>query len=179
MSTPPRRSSRPPRYSHRSLPPYRHELGKTPHPERDPAGHSFGRREEAPQGWSAEGWRENELYLYGVDLFNLGYWWEAHAAWEALWQTSRSEAAGRFLQGLIQIAAALVQDRAGRRQGARRLAAKGLANLRGLVGEPGEVDRGRSISYMGVDIGAFDSDCEQFLESGPHEGIGPPLLVLA
>lgn len=178
MSTPHRRPSRPPRYSNRPLPRYRHLPGRTPHPERDPAGHSFGLREAVPEGWTAEGWRQNELYLYGVDLFNLGYWWEAHAAWEALWQTSgRSEPAGRFLQGLIQMAAALVQHRAGQPQGARRLAGKGLDKLRKLARELEEAS-GLPVLYMGVDVDGFATASERFFESEPQGMVAPPFLVL-
>ncbi len=142
----------------------------------------FGKSEVASKDWNAKDWRENELYLYGVDLFNFGYWWEAHAAWEALWQTTgRREAAGRFLQGLIQVAAALVQQRAGRTDGARRLASKGLARLGALSGELGPA-AGNAILYMGVDVHGFAAATERYFEvggsaeSGPE---GPPFLVLA
>jgi predicted metal-dependent hydrolase len=142
----------------------------------------YGESQVAPRGWKAEDWRENELYLFGVDLFNDGYWWEAHAAWEALWQTTGSETA-TFLQGLIQIAAALVQDRAGRAIGARRLASKGVAKLRGLGSDSRRLGSGsRVIRFMGVDVDGFATAVERFFEPmGPAraEGIVPPLLVLA
>ena len=145
----------------------------------------FGQNDVAPRDWNAEGWRENERYLYGVDLFNFGYWWEAHAAWETLWQTTgRSEVAGRFLQALIQVAAALVQHRAGHTDGARRLASKGLAKLRALSGELGPAGN-HAILYMGVDVHGFAAATEHFFESERPlepveiEEIGPPLLVLA
>lgn len=138
----------------------------------------FGKSDVASEDWNAEGWRENELYLYGVDLFNLGYWWEAHAAWEVLWQTTgRREAAGGFLQGLIQVAAALVQHRAGRTDGARRLASKGLARLRALSGELGPA-AGNAILYMGVDVHGFAAATERFLLPGRHKEVEPPILVL-
>jgi len=148
----------------------------------------YGESEVAPRGWKAEDWRENELYLFGVDLFNDGYWWEAHAAWEALWQTTGSEATARFLQGLIQIAAALVQDRAGRAIGARRLASKGVARLRALLREPRELDAasgGRAFPFMGVDVDGFATAVERFFDGreprgpGRAEGTVPPLLVLS
>ncbi len=109
-------------------------------------------------------WPEGrELFLYGVDLFNYGYYWEAHAAWERLWTVApRSERAAVFLQGLIQVSAALVKWRAGATGGARRLGAKGLAKLRGQGSE----------GYRGVDVGRFVAEVVQFLEGG-----GPPPLL--
>ncbi|MGH9460568.1 MAG: DUF309 domain-containing protein [Vicinamibacteria bacterium] len=183
MSTTGRATSRPPRYSKRPLPCYRHVPGETPHPERDPAGHMYGESEVAPRDWKAEGWQENELYLFGVDLFNDGYWWEAHAAWEALWKTSeRGGATARFLQGLIQIAAALVQDRAGRAIGARRLASKGVAKLRGLGNSRSLGSGSRALRFMGVDVEGFATAVERFFEPmdlGRAEVVVLPLLVLA
>jgi predicted metal-dependent hydrolase len=146
----------------------------------------YGESQVAPRGWKAEDWRENELYLFGVDLFNDGYWWEAHAAWEALWQTTeRSEATARFLQGLIQITAALVQDRAGRAVGARRLASKGVAKVRGLGRKSRKLGSGSgrgAIRFMGVEVDGFATAVERFFEPmdpGRAEVVVPPLLVLA
>ena len=56
-----------------------------PHPRNDPDGHSYDEEEEYLPHFTAEEWRDCEHYLYGVDLFNQGYWWEAHEAWEAVW----------------------------------------------------------------------------------------------
>ena len=106
-------SQSPPRRSSRMLPPYRHVPGLTPHPMRDPAGHSHG---VAPQPLKlsaerlAESWLECEPYLYGVDLFNRAYFWEAHEAWEEVWNAvGHRSLQGRLLQGMIQVAAALLK----------------------------------------------------------------------
>ena len=115
----------------------------------------YGRTESPPKTFEPDDWQRNELYLYGVDLFNHGYWWEAHAEWEMLWQaTERRDDAGWFLQGLIQVAAALVQLRAGRVEGARKLAGKVGANLRRVTSP-----------FMGLDVEAFADTIESGLES--------------
>lgn len=50
--------------------------------------------------------RSNEDYLYGLDLFNHGYFWESHVWWEALWnEAGRKGELADFLKGLIKLAA--------------------------------------------------------------------------
>lgn len=72
----------------------------------------------------------NSEYLWGVDLFNGGYFWEAHEAWEELWHCAPLDSIVRaFLQGLIQCAASALKMRTGHKRGAQRLAAKGLHKL--------------------------------------------------
>ncbi|MFA6108938.1 MAG: DUF309 domain-containing protein [Candidatus Latescibacterota bacterium] len=127
-----------PRYlPEQPLPAYRHLPGQTVHPFRDLRGHSFGLslRPDGPPLTLAT-WRENRLFLGGVDLFNHGYWWEAHEWWEALWrQPGTSPEVRLFLQALIQLAVGLVKNRQGSRRGLVLLlghAREKLARLRGL-----------------------------------------------
>ena len=48
----------------------------------------------------------NEGYLYGLDLFNNGYYWESHVWWEALWnEAGRKGEMADFLKGLIKLGA--------------------------------------------------------------------------
>lgn len=48
----------------------------------------------------------NQDYLFGVDLFNYGYYWESHVWWEALWnEAGRKGVLADFLKGLIKLAA--------------------------------------------------------------------------
>jgi predicted metal-dependent hydrolase len=47
------------------------------------------------------------ILLDGVEQFNSGYFFEAHETWEDLWYPSPWPAR-QFLQGVIQVAAALV-----------------------------------------------------------------------
>ena len=94
-----------------SLPAYAYVPGHFPHPTRDPQGHSYGiePRVEIPD---PNRWQSCQAYLYGVDLFNHGYYWEAHEAWEGLWNAcGRSGPAGCFFKGLIRLAAAGVKTR--------------------------------------------------------------------
>jgi len=62
-------------------------------------------------------------FRYGVDLFNHGFPWEAHEAWEPLWFAAPRERPERaLLQGLIHAAAAVVKAKAGANDAARGLA---------------------------------------------------------
>ena len=46
----------------------------------------------------------------GLDLFNHGYYWEAHEAWEGLWQVADRDGPLRMLfKGLIMLSAAGVK----------------------------------------------------------------------
>ena len=121
------------RYSQRPLPAYRYVPGLHPHPIRDPRGHSY---EPVPTlnrhtPWSVDEWRTLDDWLYGIDLFNRFYFWEAHEAWEGLWAAVERDAApSLMLQGLIQIAAALLKTHMGVVLGVRTLSAEGLDKLR-------------------------------------------------
>ncbi|HWC89822.1 MAG TPA: DUF309 domain-containing protein, partial [Pirellulales bacterium] len=56
----------------------------------------------------------------GLDLFNHGYYWEAHETWEAIWHASgRTGPISDFIKGLIKLAAAGVKAREGRLEGVR------------------------------------------------------------
>lgn len=122
------------RYSRRRLPAYRYVPGRTPHPVRDPLGHAHGAA-EPPAEIDPERWAECEPHLWAVDLFNAGYYWEAHEAWEGLWRAAgRRTETGRFLQGLIQLCAALVKHAMDAPRPALRLARRGSETLRSAAG---------------------------------------------
>ncbi len=95
-----------------------------PHPFRDPRGHSHNRKSPAPLALEADTWAENRSYLWAIDLFNLGYYWEAHEEWERLLRSTGNETTcGRYLKGLIKLAAAGVKVRENSLHGVRRHAA--------------------------------------------------------
>lgn len=153
------------RYTSRPFPPYRHLPGETPHPERSPEGYLYGVREPAAEPLTEDGFRENEDFLFGVDLFNAGYFWEAHVYWERLWaHEETAPRIQRLLQAIIQTAAACLKARQGRTGGARKLLDR--ARLESL--EP------RHVETFGLDIPALARDAREFVE-GKGE---PPRIVL-
>jgi hypothetical protein len=121
-------SGPPPRYlPARALPPYaylphRDPADRHPHPERDPGGHvrdgTPGPAVTGPP--DPDAWRETPAFLWGVDLFNAGYYWEAHEAWEDLWRAAETPAAAALLHGLIRLAAAGVKAGVGNPRGTAR-----------------------------------------------------------
>jgi predicted metal-dependent hydrolase len=127
----------PPRYWPTTpLPPYRYVPGLTPHPRRDPRGHSYrvALRDNRSAAWDPAQWRSLPQWLFGIDCFNAFFFWEAHEQWEALWRAvPRSSVPGRLLQGLIQIAAALLKIRLESIPGATRLSGKGLSKLAAIA----------------------------------------------
>src|SRR5207249_5173379 len=87
------------------LPPYTHVPGRTPHPVSDPRGHSFGHAPEPSAVPDPDDWRGCRAYLRGLDLFNHGFYWEAHEVWEGLWHAcGRAGRTADFPQGLIKLA---------------------------------------------------------------------------
>ncbi|MEZ5332398.1 MAG: DUF309 domain-containing protein [Thermoanaerobaculia bacterium] len=156
----------PARWTTAAFPPYRHVPGLTPHPVTDPGGHSHGARDPVADlsGLSLPAdWRRCEEYLRGVDLFNAAYLWEAHEAWEAVWHAvGHDTPVGRFLQGLIQAAAALLQHHRGTRVGHHRLRTRAVALLEALPPGPD----GRA---LGVPVAAWLAAVHRRLDAdGPY-----------
>jgi hypothetical protein len=109
----------PPRYRPQlPLPPYTYVPGRSPHPNSDAAGHLYGHAPLQPSPLDDSNWSTHDVYLQAVDLFNHGYYWEAHEAWEAAWHAvGRVGPLADMLKGLIKLAAAGVKVREGRPAG--------------------------------------------------------------
>jgi hypothetical protein len=133
----------PPRYAPANLlPPYAYVPGHDlPHPVTDPCGHSYSAVHDQPRGalntpalfahlspapasrrqTIAATLAANPLWLYALDLFNGGWYWESHEAWEGFWHAlGRTTPEARFVQGLIHLAAAAVKVREGKPAGVAR-----------------------------------------------------------
>jgi hypothetical protein len=117
-------SSQEPRSS--PLPPYAYiPGGPWPHPTRSSEGHLFGQDRSTIDPIEQDQWECSSDYKRGVDLFNAGYYWEAHEAWEPLWHAhNRRGPTAAVLQGLIKLAAAGVKVRQGQPHGVRAHAAR-------------------------------------------------------
>jgi hypothetical protein len=139
-----------PRYCpERALPPYSYVPGLAAHPMSDPRGHSYGHAEAAAMPLAESSFRGNATYLYAIDLFNHGFYWEAHEAWEALWHAAgRKGARADFLKGLIKLAAAGVKAREGRAAGVRLHAERAGELFRGV-----EEERGDGGAMFGLRLG--------------------------
>lgn len=104
-----------------------------------------------------------KAYLEGVKLFNEGSYWHAHEAWETLWIAQKGETR-RFIQGLIQIAAALVHWQRGNRRGLLLNWGKARPKLTGF-GSP----------YWGLDLNAIVTTMDALASAETDE---PPKLIL-
>jgi len=92
--------------------------GPFPHPIGSPAGHMAGAHHQRPAAIVDGEWNRSADYLRGISLFNAGYYWEAHEAWEGLWHAhGRKGPVADLLKGLIKLAAAGVKVRQGQRHG--------------------------------------------------------------
>jgi hypothetical protein len=100
------------------FPAYAFVPGRHPHPVTHPDGHSYGLPEASLPEPDAESLNRNLHFRFGMDLFNHGYYWEAHETWEGLWLASgRRGKLADFLKALIRLAAAGVKAREGNQAG--------------------------------------------------------------
>jgi 8-oxo-dGTP diphosphatase len=111
-------------------------------------------------------WRQDLLYLRGLELMAHRYWWEAHEVWEGMWhQRPREHRDAQFLQSLIQACACGLQVHMGRRRPAERLAEAAVRRLEAL--ELPEV-------YWGVAHGRLRT----MLDAACRQGVIPDLASL-
>jgi hypothetical protein len=133
------------RYSKKSFPPYRFIPGQNPHPTENPQGHSFGVSSGKVVDIDPHLWFVNETYLFGVDLYNHGYWWEAHESWEILWKQSKKDYVTRnFFQGLIKVSGAMLKWYQNKPVGVELLYSGGIEHLKETCHE--------YETFMGVDL---------------------------
>jgi uncharacterized protein len=92
------------------LPRYAFVPGESAHPRRaEPGAHGLAEPED-----------ETVAVLFGIDLFNHGYFWEAHEIWEGPWRAAPEGSDRRlFLKALIRLAAAALKLRSGSPAGVR------------------------------------------------------------
>jgi hypothetical protein len=156
----------------RTLPRYAFLPGRDPHPTRDARGHSFGVEVEAAGYLASDRWRENEEYLFGVDLYNHGFLWEAHEAWESLWHKAKHDPdQAEMLQGLIQCSAASLKIPMEQPAGLRKLADAGTGRLETVAARVGP-------HFMGLDLWDFIHEFRAFAASEPGSADERPRIVL-
>jgi len=155
-----------PRYSAHPFPPYRFVPGRTPHPRRNPLGHSYGQPEPKPTPFSADQWQASEDYLYGIDLYNFAYWWECHEVFEGLWHAvGHNSEQGNFFQALIQLTAANLKSFLGSHAAAHNLFRSGIIRLQKVPP-----------SYQGIDVSRLTETLQAHLiNPKPHA----PLICLS
>lgn len=107
--------------------------------------------------------RDEPPFIAGLELFNAGSFWHAHEEWEALWLRSAGDDR-RFIQGLIQVAAALVHWQRGNPRGLALNWAKARRNLHGLPSP-----------YAGLDLAAL-ADWMDAMAAGARDA-APALMV--
>jgi hypothetical protein len=150
------------------FPSYAYIPGRFPHPTSDPAGHSHGIEPAVPEKLEPEKWRACRPYLYGIDLFNAGFYWESHVAWESLWLAcGRTGVVAEFLKGLIKLAAAGVKALEGKSQGVHSHSGRAAELFRRVK---------RSTDHlMGFRVPELQAVAEEIHDQGwPSQ---PPLLV--
>jgi len=150
----------PRRYTALPLPSYRFVPRRAPHPTADPRGHSYGRPppfEVAPL--DGRRWWRSQAYLYGCDLYNRGFWWEAHEAWEAVWQLAGKDSPERAgLQGLIQVANCHLKLHMGLTRVIARLQQRYAAHFQRAVARA-------PMPFLGLDLPAFQARADAYLLS--------------
>jgi hypothetical protein len=167
---------KPPRYQpEATLPTYAFVPGRNPHPTRHPDGHSYGPEPPLPTLLPAANWIDCPEYLRGADLYNLGYFWEAHEAWEGLWVVAEGhdQAQRLYLQGMIQLSAAMLKLHMSQPRGFVKLTASGAALIeRSRLVTPSE-------PYMGLRRRLHLSAIASYAASAPSSPEEAPLLWLS
>jgi hypothetical protein len=138
-----------------SLPAYRYVPGLLPHPFRSEKGHMY---HGTPMFAEGDVWEENEQFLYGADLFDARFLWEAHENWEHCWHRSEG-AQHKCIQGLIQMAASLLKHHMGEESPRDRLLASAKSKL-------------QRASEVGWDFSRLVEDTHCFFQGGDWPLLG-------
>ena len=141
------------------FPPYSFVPGYWPHPTRDSEGHSYQEPDEPALALHPENWTECPSYIRGIELFNHGYYWEAHESWEGVWiALGREGDVALFLKALIKYAAVGVKIRQQASGAAHSLLGQVRRHLETLQQSVPSND------YAGLSLSDLHHDLEQLAE---------------
>jgi uncharacterized protein len=154
------------------LPPYAFVPGGPwPHPTGSPRGHAAGRTHAGVSPIVPGDWTHSKPYLRGIALFNAGYYWEAHEAWEGLWHAhGRKGATADVLKGLIKLAAAGVKVRERQPHGVVTHARRAAALLASARSEAGA-------HQLGLDLERWIAHAQQIADHPPKDPEPPGVSV--
>ena len=166
-----------------SYPSYSYVPGHWPHPFNSPEGHGFKLELDPSQPLDLVNWNQCEAYTAGVRLFNAGYYWEAHEAWELVWgRMGKHTLEGQLLQSLIKIAAAAIKIRQGQSKASRSLLTQSSKHLTKVMERHTETYAG------GLHLAVLERWCRDFRDEvgdvvanpkEPVETVVPPLKLFA
>ncbi len=134
-------------------PGYTYIEGDTPHPDKEPSFHwphqmSFP---DCKCHLEDHNWQECEAYLYGFDLYNFGYLFEAHEAWESVWmKQNKSKPSKEFVQMLIHLAIAAYKWRIGNLVGVKGQSLKAFKKLEKIKLQLPNKERLFGLSFDGL-----------------------------
>ncbi|HEV7966235.1 MAG TPA: DUF309 domain-containing protein [Candidatus Acidoferrales bacterium] len=111
---------------------------------------------------------KDRLYRKGLEAFNSAHFYDAHEHWEEVWlETPNPEK--KFLQGLIQVAAAFHHYSRANLEGTRNLLHAGLLKLDGFPGNHGGLEIEELRQSVRGWLGALDA-------GGVPEASKPPRI---
>ncbi len=101
----------------------------------------------------------DESFLYGMDLYNHAYWWEAHEAWELVWSRQTPQSLDRLAMAILIAAANLnLKIALQKRKAASRLAAQ-------IVFEYEEWRRRAGDQIFGVEMSPWFERYQAYVEA--------------
>jgi predicted metal-dependent hydrolase len=97
---------------------------------------------------------DEDPFERGVELFNRRAYFECHQLWEEIWRSAADERERRFLEALIQVAAALhLRFERGAGRGARNLLYRALLVLEDYRPQ-----------HRGIDVARLHAEVELYAE---------------
>ncbi len=124
---------------------------------------------KAPPGREKQWW--STRFLRAVELFNAGYYWEAHEVWEELWHVEgRRGPTAELLKALIKLAAAGVKVREGRENGVRTHCRRAALSFAAAAEQGGP-------RQLGLDLDLWARRSNELAENPPtdHGPAGAPV----
>ena len=105
--------------------------------------------------FSTASWQKSDRYLYAIDLFNFGYYWEVHEVLEKIWlEIGKTSITGIFIQGIIQLSVAMVKKIELNSNGVARMRAKAIPKLQSQEG-----------IFLGIEIENLIAQFESFINA--------------
>lgn len=144
------------RYTDFQLPTVAYVPGKTLRPTEEP----LEKEGVQPQPLSNKEPFENEFFLYGIDLFNHHFFWEAHEAWETIWHLEDDPILRNLIQGLIQVSGGYVKIFQKNDTGARTLWGKAEKRLSSELLDETGIDLSHHMNCYALDDGISELNFE-------------------